>query len=115
MKKNGFTLVELLICFALMGFVLLLGIVANRNTLATSLTQIRNVSDNEVFEAARNYVNSGTVSLEKGYACVYVKDLIDYGYLDNTNDSKIGERLVKVSISNVTKVINNIRYVDICE
>lgn len=115
MKKNGFTLVELLICFALMGFVLLLGIVVNRNTLATSLTQIRKVSDNEVFEAARNYANSGSVSLKKGYTCVYVKDLIDYGYLDGTNDATIREKLVKVSINNTTKVINNIKYVDTCE
>ena len=115
MEKNGFTLVELLVCFALLGFVLLLGITVNRNALVTSLVQIRNVSDNEVFEAARNYANSGTVSLKKGYTCVYVKDLIDYGYLNATNDNEIREKLVKVSINNTTKVINNIRYVDNCE
>ena len=46
---------------------------------------------------------------------LYVKDLVDYGYLDSTNNKDIEDRLVKVSINKVTKVINKIKYVDICE
>ena len=115
MKKNGFTLVELLVSLAILGVILLIGITANRNALATSLMGFRNVSDNEVFVAARNYVNGENVSLKKGYTCVYVKDLIDYGYLGNINDNQVKNRLVKVSINKVTKVINKIKYVDICE
>ena len=115
MKKNGFTLVELLVSLAILGVVLLIGIMANRRALATSLVEFRNVSDSEVFIAARNYVIGENVSLKKGYTCMYVKDLVDYGYLDSTNNKDIEDRLVKVSINKVTKVINKIKYVDICE
>lgn len=115
MKKNGFTLVELLVSLAILGLVLLIGIMANRRALATSLVEFRNIGDNEVFVAARNYVEGENVSLKKGYTCVYVQDLVDYGYLDATNNMDVRDRLVKVSINKVTKVINKIKYVDICE
>ena len=115
MKKNGFTLVELLVSLALLGLVLMMGIIANRRALATSLSDFRNISDNEIFVAARNYVTGENVSLKKGYTCVYVSDLIDYGYLDNVNSEEIRNRLVKVSRNKVTKVINNVKYVDVCE
>ena len=115
MKKNGFTLVELLASLAILGLVLAIGVMANRRALATSLMEFRNVSDNEVFVAARNYVNSENVSLKKGYTCVTVRKLVDYGYLDATNDDDIRDKMVKVSISKKTKVINKIEYVKKCK
>ena len=115
MKKNGFTLVELLACLVLLGLVLTIGIIANKNALATSLTQFRNVSDNEVFIAARNYVDGENVSFKKNYACVTVKELVDYGYLDAVNNADIQEKIVKVSINKKTKVINKITYVKKCK
>ena len=115
MKKNGFTLVELLASLAILGLVLAIGIMANRRALATSLMRFRNISDNEVFVAARNYVEGENVSLKKGYTCVTVSELVDYGYLDATNSVDVEDKLVKVSINKTTKVINRIKYVDICE
>ncbi len=115
MNNKGFTLIELLGSIAILGIVLMMGIYASRDTVATSLTTFRNVRDNEVFTAARNYVVGENISLKKGYACVYVRDLIDYGYLENTNDEEVVNKLVKVSRNNVTKVINQVKYVNICE
>ena len=115
MKKNGFTLVELLASLAILGLVLAIGIMANKRALATSLVRFRNISDNEVFEAARNYVIEENVSTKKGYTCVYVSDLVDSGYLDATNDENIYDKMVKVSISKKTKVINKIEYVKKCK
>lgn len=115
MKKNGFTLVELLVSLALLGVVLLMGIYATRDSLATSLTGFRNVSDNEIFTAARNYVIGEDVSLKKGYACVYVKTLVDYGYLDVVNSDDINNKMVKVSRNRTTKVIDKIEFVSVCE
>lgn len=115
MKKNGFGLVELLVCLTLLGIVLIFGIVSSRKGLATSLATIRYVSDNEVFSAARNYVIGENISLKKGYTCMYVKDLIDYGYLSAINDPEKENEIIKVSRNKVTKTIDKIKYVDICE
>ncbi len=115
MKKNGFTLVELLVSLAILGVVLLMGLYATKGTAATSVLGIRNITDNEVFSAARNYVIEENISLKKGYTCMYVKDLVDYGYLVDTNDKELESKLVKVYRNNVTKVIDKIKYVDVCD
>ena len=115
MKKNGFTLVEFLISLAMLGVVLLMGIYAIKGTAATAALGIRDMTDNEIFLAARNYVIENNISMKKGYTCMYVKDLVDYGYLVNPNDNELENRLVKVSRNNVTKVIDRIKYVDVCD
>ncbi len=115
MKKNGFTLVELLVGLALLGFVLLVGIISTRRALSTSLIRVNNISDNEIFSAARNYVIGENISLKKGYTCMYVKDLIDYGYLNDFDNGEKKDKLIKVTRNNITKVIGKIEYVDICE
>ena len=45
------------------------------------------------------------------YACVTVKELSEYGYVKNAVDDT---RIVKVSRNNITKVIEEIKYVDEC-
>ena len=40
MNKYGFTLVEMLACLGLLGIVLCLGLIVNRGTLSTSMTQL---------------------------------------------------------------------------
>ena len=115
MKKNGFTLVELLVSLAVLGMVLLMGIFATKGTAATAVFGIRSITDNEVYEAAKNYVVGEDISMKKGYTCMYVKDLIDYGYLVDTDDSKLEKKLVKVSRNNRTKVIDNVKYVEVCD
>lgn len=115
MKKNGFTLVELLVSLAVLGIVLLMGIFATKGTAATAAIGLRKITDNEVFEAARNYVVGENISMKKGYTCMYVKDLIDYGYLVDTDDNKLDNKLVKVSRNKITKVIDNVKYVNVCD
>lgn len=56
MNKYGFTLVEMLACLELLGIVLCLGLIVNRGTLSTSMTQLEKTSDNEVYDAVRKYV-----------------------------------------------------------
>ena len=116
MNKRGFTLIEMLGCIALLGIVLCLGLYVSKENLSTSLLRLRKVSDNEVYESARNYVVEKNVSFnESGYACVKVSELVEYGYLAQMNDKKTEGKIVKVIRDNHTKVITNVNYVDLCE
>ena len=115
MKKNGFTIIELIGCLALLGIILLLGIHAYRGQTATALSRLRVVSKNEVFAAAEIYVMENNVSFTRsGHTCVRVRDLIDYGYLKDTNDEEVRNKSVKISRNNLTKVIDDVKYVDKC-
>ena len=116
MNNKGFTLIEFLICLVMLGVVLVMGICASRNSLATSLVTLRSVSDNEVFKATKSYVISENISFnDKSYVCVSVRDLIDYGYLADTNDLVLKEKIVKLKRNNITKVISNFEYVSNCD
>ena len=115
MKKNGFTLIEFLASLAMLGIVLVIGLFASRNMLTTSLAGFRAVSDTEVFKAAKTYVNEKNISFnDKGYTCVSVRDLIDYGYLIDMNDDKVKNMHVKLKKNSLTKVISKAWYVDNC-
>lgn len=115
MKKNGFTLIEFLVCLAMLGIVLVIGLAASHNMLTTSLAGLRVVSDDEVFKAAKNYVNEKNISFnDNGYVCVSVNDLIDNGYLVDTNNYELKNKLVKLKKNSVTKVISRMWYVDSC-
>jgi prepilin-type N-terminal cleavage/methylation domain-containing protein len=114
MNNKGFSLIELLGCLLILSLVLFIGVVVTRRTLATSLTQLRVVSDNEIFDAARTYALE-TSNYKNDKVCVSVKTLILEGYLDDTNDEDIKEMLVQVSRDKLTKTIEIIRYVDKCE
>ena len=115
MNRKGFTLIDLLACLALLGIILLIGISVSRNTMSTSLVRLRTVSDNEVFSAANNYVLENNIYFnEHGYICINVSDLIDYGYLNDTNDNKIKNKIVAIYGNNNTKVITTTKYVDSC-
>ena len=114
MNRQGFTLIEMLACLALLGIVLGVGLVSSRGTLSTSLTQFRSISDSEVFEAARTYAVSENITFNNGYACVIVSELIDLGYLEYTNDEDIRERIVQINKNDSTKVIESIKYTQVC-
>ena len=116
MNRKGFTLVEFLICLVLLGIVLVLGLCASSDMLRTSLSSLRSVSDNEVFKAAKTYVQeNNSVFNDDSYACVTVKELIDYGYLVDTNDYELRDKIVKVKKNKVTKVIYDIGYTNSCD
>ena len=56
MNNKGFTLVELLGCLVLLGFVLGIGLYSARGTLSTTLTTLDQVSENEIYDSAEIYL-----------------------------------------------------------
>ena len=111
-NRNGFTLVELLASLVIIA--ILFGIVIHlfRGTYASTMTQIDNVSDNQIYNAAKVYVIETNAFNSMNYACVTIKELVDYGYLSNVENT---DRLIKIVRNNQTKVIEEITYVDVCE
>lgn len=113
-NRNGFTLVELLGCIALLGIILGIGLYTTRDTFSSTLTQLRNVSDSEVFASARTYgLENSKIFDETNTACITVMDLIDLGYLDNTTDEEIINKKVML-IRNDNYVITSVNYTDNC-
>lgn len=111
---RGFTLIEMLGCLAILGIVLSLGVMASKETVSTSLTQFRSISDNEVYEAARAYaLENGNSFNDSGISCVNVNDLVLMGYLDKTNDVELLDRYVELR-RNEDYVITKITFVDVC-
>lgn len=114
MNNKGFTLIEMLACVALLAFVLTLGIIASRDTLATSLSQTAVISNNQVKEAARLYAIEMNKKWTNGTTCVTVRELVDYGYLDNNKVSDEIDNIIEITRDIKTKTIISIDYVDKC-
>ena len=110
-NRKGFTLTELLAGLVIIGILFGVVLYLLRGTFASTMTQYSNISDNEIFEAARSYVLETNAFKDNEYACVTVKGLSDYGYVKN---APYDTRIVKVIRNNVTKVIEEIKYVDEC-
>ena len=51
MNNKGFSLIEMLGCVALLGIILCISLFINRKTLATSLSTLDNISNNEIYKA----------------------------------------------------------------
>ena len=110
--KSGFTLTEVLVCLVILGIVFIAVTFVFRGTLATSLTQIDVISDVQIFDAARYYSIEMNKPFKDGYECITIKELIDYGYLnDNIDDVN---KKVKITKNMQTKVIENIEFDDNC-
>lgn len=114
MNNKGFTLIEMLACVALLAFVFTLGLIASRDTLATSLSQTTSISDNQIRDAASLYAIEVNKNWTNGTACVTVKELVDYGYLDSDRVSSKINRIVEITRDTKTKAITSIDYVDEC-
>ena len=111
MNRKGFTLVELLVSFVIIGLLFVLVVHLVRGTFATTMTQYDNITDNMIFDAAKSYALETNAFGNSEYACVTVKELSEYGYLVNVSDDR---RIVKVTRNNITKVIEEIKYTDEC-
>ena len=112
MNNKGFTLVEALAVLVVIGIVFGVSFYIVRGTMASTLTQMDEASDNQIFDSARAYILEGNkVFNSQGYVCVNVQELIDYGYVKNIQSS---DRIVKIIRNEATKVIEEIKYVDIC-
>ena len=116
MNNKGFSIIDLIIVLALFGIILIIGLCASHDMLKTSLLAFRTVSDGEVFTAAMNYAHDNdNLFSDKSYTCVGVNTLIRSGYLADTNDWQLREKIVKVNKGNITKVIYNVEYVNSCD
>ena len=119
MNNKGFSLIEMLGCLALLGLVLCISLFINRKTLATSLSTLDNVSSNEIYKASESYVMEQKINWinynNEEYTCLTVKELVDYGYLRDNKVSDYKDEIVKVTRNPMTKTINGVNFVDICE
>ena len=115
MERNGFTLIELLGSLALLGLVLTLGIIASKDTLATTMTQFSKINENEIYEAARIYAVDGNVNFnDMNYTCVLVDDIVKMGYLKNLEDDNIRKKIVRLERDQNTFTIKKIFFSDEC-
>lgn len=119
MNRKGFTLIEMLGCLLLMAVVLGIGLYTTRGTLATSLSTLNNVSENEIFNASRMYVLENGVNWinidNEEYTCLTVDGLVDKGYFKYSEVSSYNDDYIKIDRNPDTKVIEKVVFVDICE
>jgi len=118
MNKNGFTLVELLACLALLGAILGIGLFVTRGTLATTLSTLTDVSEREIYDSASSYALENGVTWindKVEYACVTVNNLVEKGYFDEDEVVSYKNKIIKIERNKESKVIDYARFVDSCE
>ena len=118
MNKKGFTLVELLACLALLGAVLGIGLFVTRDTLATALSTLTDISESQIYDASKSYVieyKINWVGETEEYTCITVNDLVEKGYFDKDEVVSYKDNVIKVVRNKDSKVIDYVRLVDVCE
>ena len=118
MGNKGFTLVELLGCFALLAIVFGIGVYLTGGTLSTALTTADMVSENEIEETSKTYILENNVlwsnENDLEYACVSINDLVNFGYFEYDQVSAYKDNFVKVFRNINTKVIEDLEIVKEC-
>ena len=118
MNRNGFTLVELLACLALLGAILGIGLYVTRGTLATTLSTLTDVSQREIYDASETYVLENGVSwINDGveYACITVDNLVEKGYFNYDDVVSYRDKIIKIERNEESKVIDSVMFVDVCK
>lgn len=118
LNNKGFTLFELLISLVLLGVILGVGFYLARGTLATTMDTINSVSEREVLDAAEMYVLENSVSWNNDgndYVCLSVLELVDMGYFDSDEVSLYKDKEIRLVRNSISKVIDTINLVDVCE
>lgn len=118
MNRRGFTLFELLGSLVILAVILGIGLYSARGTLATTLSTLSDVSRNEIFSAAENYVlENKTTWTNDGeeYTCLTVINLVDAGYFEWGEVATYQDEMIKIIREPKTKVINSIQFVTECE
>ena len=113
MNNKGFTLVELLVSLMLIGIFSVALVYFVSGTLSTAMTQIDDISDNQVYEASKSYVIENNLFKNSDYVCITVRNLVDYGYLDNVSDD-LKSKMIMVTRDSISKVIQTVKYVTEC-
>ena len=118
MDRKGFTLIEMLGCLAILCLVLCIGFFVTKDTLATTLSTLTDVSENQITEAASLYIlENKTVWNNDGeeYVCLTVQDLVDKGYFDRNEVLSYKNKKIKIVRNSTTKVIDSVSLIDSCE
>ncbi len=117
MKKNGFTLVELLAIIALLAIMLLVAIPQVTKTMNKSEVQKEETFKKDIELAAESYVENNWTKSKADFItkkCVSIQTLIDTGYVSPltrnpvNEDQEISEYSVK--LINQTNENNKYRY-----
>ena len=83
--KKGFTLIELLAVLVIMGVIALITMVSVADTIDNSKNKTKDIQQNEVIKAARQYFISSDIDLDtNGSTCINTSDLINNGYFENS-------------------------------
>ena len=119
MNRKGFTLIEMLGCMLIMAVILGIGLYSARGTLATSLSTLTNISENEIYSASKIYVLENGVNWinvdGEEYTCLTVNELVDKGYFEYSEVSSYKNEYIKIFRNPETKVIKNVDLVDVCK
>ena len=111
MNNKGFSLTELLAVLFLFGIVVSIGLYTTKATLSTTMTTLELVTDNQIFNAAKNYIIEQNIPFNNEQKiCVKVTELIEYGYLSNNIDDEIKQKIIQINKDINTKVISKIEY-----
>ena len=114
MNKKGFTLTELLVGLAIIGILSVTLVYIVKGTLSTSMTQLSEINDNEVYEAAKMYAIENNAFKDNDSICILVSTLVDNGYLDNNIADELKAKIVKITRNSTNKTIEEIKYVLLC-
>ncbi len=84
MKKNGFTLVELLAVIVLIGAIMTLAVIGVVNIINSNEDKVSESQKDEIEQAAINYTNSEDITLSKGGCTnVTIADLKNKNYFED--------------------------------
>lgn len=102
MKKNAFTLVELLATIMLLGVLMAIGTGIVINSLGSAKTDIDEVQKKMILSTAESYFNENVniTSATEYYICVR-NDLINEGYMSEfkNQDGQYGYGKVKINVT----------------
>ncbi len=104
MKKNGYTLIELLVLVVLMGVAAFITIKSVSYALVDNTNELYNESIYSILEAARIYGNDNLEELKQSSMVVTVQDLIDKSYLGCEEDGSFKDIRTEGATLNDLKV-----------
>ena len=112
MNRKGFTLIELLATLMIIGIIFGIAFYLIRGTTASTLTQMNEISDSEIFEAAKMYaIETNRQFNRSGYVCVSMQEFVDLGYINGNIET---DKIIKLKRNIETKAIEEIKYVKSC-
>lgn len=124
MKKNGFTLVEILAVLVLVSAIAIIAVPNIINYINQSKNDISEVTEQLIFTGAELYVDNNKSNYKPGFGkqyCITLKDVVDSGYLQAPIiDSVSGEEIDLNKFVQITYEYNNdleqyISYYDIVD